>query len=158
MTARLDADADVIREALGRVLVTSVEIERIVDDARAATDRIEGRVHSLERELADAQEFPPADVQDRRQAYQAGLNAAEARVHSLEKALKETIPYMNNVAADPANSPWRRETATEILGRVRAALRAVVLEGAAGNEQDLGGNVNVASGADVQGEPSWNSK
>lgn len=37
-------------------------------------------------------------------------------------ALLETVPYMNNVASDPANAPWRRETATDILRRVRVAV------------------------------------
>lgn len=37
-------------------------------------------------------------------------------------ALRETVPYMYNVAADRENSPWRRDTATEILARVHAAI------------------------------------
>ncbi len=38
------------------------------------------------------------------------------------EALKDCVPYVYNVAHDPTNSPWRIETATNILARVREGI------------------------------------
>ena len=46
----------------------------------------------------------------------------EREIDALRDALQEAIPYVNGVALDSANPPWRREMAEGVLGRIRAAL------------------------------------
>lgn len=50
------------------------------------------------------------------------LNALKERNVALVGALEDAIPYINRVSTDPNADPWHIETATKIMGRIRAAL------------------------------------
>ena len=43
-------------------------------------------------------------------------------VDAMTDAIREAIPYVYNVACDPANKGWRSETAEEVLARMKAAI------------------------------------
>lgn len=67
----------------------------------------------------------------------AALARAEARLAETSATLHDLIgdvyPYVNNVAADPDNAPWRRETAALIVAKM-----ASLLTGSPPSREDTG--------------------
>lgn len=62
-----------------------------------------------------------AGAHGRIEAYRSALRAAEY-------ALISAMPYVNNVASDPANAPWRKETAEQTRETIRDARDRIAAE------------------------------
>ena len=67
--------------------------------------------------------------------YPADISAAHGRIAAYRAALIKAVealggayPYIYNVQADPANSPWRRETAQTTLQHVQDARDLAIAE------------------------------
>src|SRR5712671_5433471 len=97
-SARLDAD--VIRTALlrsERPIQPTDEEEAAWMEAPAALDRLEARLHSLERGLERdkrAHDVESDMLAADRNAERRRAEAGEARVHSLERALEQTQEFI----------------------------------------------------------------
>ena len=64
------------------------------------------------------------------EAYRAVLRVAE-------DAIISATPYVNNVRTDPANAPWRKETAEDTFARLRNARDRIAAELAVTNPEGV---------------------
>lgn len=56
------------------------------------------------------------------------ISAYRAVLRIAEDAIMSATPYVNNVKTDPANAPWRRETAEETFEKLRDARDRIARE------------------------------